>query len=359
MHRVAFLTNMPVPYREPVHKKISDILGPGYHVIYANRREIDRKWSFTLEGYSKTFLKEKWFRYKNRVIHCNLDIWGVLSTLDPDVVITTGFNPTFLLAFVWAKIKRKKHICMTDGWLRSEKDLSFFHRFARKLIYKRSAAFVGASEGSCELYRHYGCKEIDIFKSPLSVNNSNFSCGTLRKKTFDLMFSGQIIGPKLPLFFAEVAGKVRLKLGACRVLIIGSGELESQLLDKLRSSDVEFEYGGFVDQENLIDYYSRAKVFLFPTLNDAWGVVVNEACATGLPVLTCKNAGVANDLVLHGQNGYVLPLDCEVWSDHIVELLQDENLYRRFCANSLKQVERFNFDESAKGLIDAINYCKC
>ena len=56
-------------------------------------------------------------------------------------------------------------------------------------------------------------------------------------------------------------------------------------------------FHGFAAQRELPDLYRSAKVFLFPTLADVWGVVANEACAAGLPVIVSPHAGVAGELV--------------------------------------------------------------
>jgi putative transposase len=53
---------------------------------------------------------------------------------------------------------------------------------------------------------------------------------------------------------------------------------------------------GYFSQNELPYYYALTRVFLFPTLLDPWGVVANEACAAGVPVITCSNAGAAGDL---------------------------------------------------------------
>ncbi|MBC7507657.1 MAG: glycosyltransferase family 4 protein, partial [Ferruginibacter sp.] len=88
--------------------------------------------------------------------------------------------------------------------------------------------------------------------------------------------------------------------------------------------------------DTIPDFYNKAKIFLFPTLSDPWGIVANEACASGVPVITCKNSGSADDLVIDGHNGYVLPLDPEIWADSILKLLTNTNLLQQFSDNALR-----------------------
>ncbi len=113
----------------------------------------------------------------------------------------------------------------------------------------------------------------------------------------------------MPFFFAEVAKHLKLKLPGLRVLLLGDGPEREALLADLRAAEIDFHYAGYVSQAALPTYYAAAKILLFPTKLDPWGLVANEACAVGVPVITCANAGVAGDLILHGYNGYILELD--------------------------------------------------
>ena len=119
------------------------------------------------------------------------------------------------------------------------------------------------------------------------------------------------------------------KLGYCRVLLIGSGELKEDILKKLDEYGIDYDYPGFVETRNLPEYYSKAKILLFPTLNDTWGVVANEAMAAGLPVITCENAGVAHDLVIQEETGFVLPVEKEVWAEKSCQYFEGPGFVRK------------------------------
>ncbi len=329
-----------------------------YHVIYCHHREPNRRWNVEAGAYSKSFLRESLIELNDRFIHVNFDVWPALNRLDPKVVITTGFNPTFLFAFFWCVIKSRKHISFTDGWMRSESNLTFIHVLVRKFVYRWSNAFLGASRHSLDLFRHYGCPEEALFQSHLCADNDFYKrfAGAAQKK-YDIAFSGQFIERKMPLFFAEVAKLLKAKKPDLRVLLIGDGPQREAVLDVLRAGGVDFLYAGFLSQAELPNYYASAKVFLFPTQRDPWGVVANEACAVGVPVITCPNAGVANDLVLHGHNGFVLELDAEAWCQHAWKLLSDTTLLDMFSQNASAKVQDYSYDAAAEGIFAALKYC--
>ncbi|MGZ8557707.1 MAG: glycosyltransferase family 4 protein [Chitinophagaceae bacterium] len=351
MLNVVLITNIPAPYREKFHELIADQFQNNYTVIYCAESEGDREWKFKLGNYKKIFLA----KFNKSTVHNNRRIWGELTKLNPDVVITDGFYPTMLYAFSWCMLKKKKHLIFTDGTLQSENHLSIIHTLVRKIVFSKTKSFIGVSEGARDLYKSYDIKENRFFRSYLCVDNSLFKKIPFADKEYDLMFSGRFIDLKLPFFFIEIAKQVKQKLGYCRVLILGSGILKEEMLQKLEEYGIEYDYPGFVETKNIPEYYSKAKVFLFPTKNDTWGVVANEAMAAGLPVITCENAGVAHDLVIHNQTGYVLPIDKNIWSEKITGILKDQSLYERLSSNAWQHVQKYNFRNAAMGVTQAIS----
>lgn len=357
-NKIALITNIPAPYRETIHRLVSAHFSGNYTVIYCQQKEPNRQWQLDRHDYHSVTLGGRMVSYKGRFIHINPEVITQLNKLDPGVIITTGFNPTMLLAFAWSLAKGRKHIAMTDGWLKSEAGLSHLHRLVRQLVYWFSAAYLGASRHSLDLYRHYHCREEALFQSHLCANNEAFFPQIGTPKKHDLLFSGQFIAGKMPLFFAEVAQKIRHSKGSCSALVLGDGPLKEEFLGRLSAYGIEVEYPGFVAQQELPPYYASARILLFPTRQEAWGVVANEAMAAGVPVITCDNAGVANDLVQHNKNGYILPLDADTWCHHALQLLRDPALYQQFSANAVAAVQPFNYANAAQGIIDAITFAQ-
>lgn len=358
MIRTVLITNIPAPYREKIHKLVSNQLNNLYTVIYLKSIEPNRKWKFQLENYNKIFLKSRSFEYsKYQYIHFTFRIWKELNKINPQVVITTGFSPTMLLAFIWCKIKKRKHICFTDGTIQSEKNLSRILILLRKIVFRYTSAFIGASENSLDLYRNYKIPNKNLFISYLCANNDYFIQFKNSKKKYDIMFSGQLIDRKMPLFFINVAKKIKKKLGKCSVLIIGSGDLKDTVINMLKINNIDYSYPGFIQQEDLPKHYASAKVLLFPTLNDPWGLVANEACAVGVPVITCNNAGAANELIIHNYNGFVLPIQSDDnWAEHTIKLINDSFLYQTLSKNAIESIQKYNYENAAKGIVNAIKH---
>lgn len=349
---IVYLTQCPAPYRERMHEVVASNENFRYSVIYCTELEPNRNWKLDYGKYSMHFLSKRSKSFR----HNNYNVIKVLRDINPNVIIITGFSPTMLYAFFWTVLKHRKIIVYNDGTYESEKNFSILHKLIRKIVFKRTSAFVAPGNATIRLYKSYNIKDKLMFKSCLCVENGLFKNQDLNNRDFHIMFSGQIIGRKMPLFFTEIAKGLKKYLPALKVLIVGEGTLRETMLKELDDSGIEYLFTGFLDQKTLLSYYSKSKLFLFPSLNDPWGIVANEACASGTPVITCTNAGAANDLVVHNKNGYVLPLDVEQWIEYSLKVLTNAKLLEEFSKNAIAMVKEYNPLQAAKGIQDSIYF---
>jgi glycosyltransferase involved in cell wall biosynthesis len=360
MKKIAFVTNVPAPYRIPIFNRLAQTPGFRFHAIFCCQREPNRTWSLPPMGFEHTFLRERFSTVNNRYIHNNLDVIPALKRLSPDLIITDGFNPTHLYAFGYAIAKKVSHITMTDGTFDSEKSLSTLHRLVRRFVYRRTGAFLSASMGGKKLYESYGIPENRCFRSCLCVDNLAFLPEAEKEqKQFDFIFCGRIESVKNPVFAQNVAIEVANKLKRrVKLLFVGSGSLEPTLkkMADMYPEQLEVTFNGFATQEELPALYRSARIFIFPTLWDPWGVVVNEACAAGLPILVSPHAGAAGELVLNGENGFVCDLDVNRWVEHATLLLTQPKIYRKFSDRSRSLVSKYTFEDASSGILTACRY---
>lgn len=358
MLRIVEVTNNPVAYRVPIYELIARDPELEATVIFCAAREPGRKSDVPPLRFPNVVLKEQWRARGDRHVHNNIDVFGHLRRLNPDVVITDGFYPTCLYAALYAITHGKALIQRTDGTLESERGLGWKHRAIRRLAYRWSQAFLGASQGSRRLFESYGIAARKIFEFPLCVDNARYAPRLEQSKRYDLLFCSRLVDFKRPLAAIDVAEATARKLGReVSLLIVGSGALEEAVRERAaaaRRANVTVQ--GFAPQADLPDLYRSASVFLFPTQFDPWGVVVNEACAAGLPVIATPQAGTAGELVLDEVNGYVRELDVDTWADCAVRLLSNPHLRARFSTRSLELVSRYNFGAAARNLVDAARF---
>lgn len=355
--RIVLVTNIPSPYRVLQFDKVAEKLGDNFCVFYCARITSIRKWKISELKHKHIFLKKSKFENK----WFNSDIVTNLKIFNPDIIITSGFFPTSMLAFFYAKIHKKKHIVFTDSWVHSVNKLTFFHRLLRKIVIPRSDAFICVGKKGKDFLEKFGAVPEKIFVSPLAIDNdyySKFANTNPSTKKYDIIFSGQFVERKMPNFILNVLIEL-YKIGhKLKFLMIGSGELKEKIISILENNNIDYLYPGFIHQEELPKYYSNSKLLLFPSKDDPWGLVANEACAVGTPVITCDNTGVAGDLIIDNYNGYILPLEEEAWVDKIKYLLSNQNELERLSKNAVKMVQKFSIENAAIGIIKACNYVK-
>lgn len=110
--------------------------------------------------------------------------------------------------------------------------------------------------------------------------------------------------------------------------IAGTGPARKKLeLFARQNSKTDIKFLGFVEYNTLPELYSNADIFILPSLEDNWGFVINEAMASGLPVLCSINA-IAKEMILPGKNGYLFdPLNQTQMIATMITLFKNRDLW--------------------------------
>lgn len=358
--KIAYVCNEPAPYRIPALNKIAAAADIDLHVIFCCEREPNRQWNLPPMAFPFTYLRERITTVNGRYIHNNPDVIPALKRVAPDVIVTGGFNPTHLYSFAYALYKGVAHVAMTDGTFDSEKSLSPMHRMVRRLVYAKSAAFIAASNGGKKLFHSYGVPDSHCFQACLCVENGNYSpLDDDDNRPFDFIFCGRIEPVKNPFYALDVALRVAKNLGRkVSILFVGDGGLEAEVKRSASKFPdlLDATFNGFAKQNELPSLYQSARLFIFPTLWDPWGVVANEACAAGLPVLVSPHAGAAGELIRDSENGFICELDVELWADRATLLLSKPDIYRSFSQRSRALANDFTPDAASAGILDACRF---
>ena len=132
----------------------------------------------------------------------------------------------------------------------------------------------------------------------------------------------------------------RLK-GKASLLLVGDGKDEKALREKCRQEEIRnVVFAGFRQKQELPHYYTAADVFVFPTLGDPYGLVVDEAMACSLPIISTTEAGEICDRVDEGVNGFIVPPEnCTVLSDRMERLAHDAELRIEMGRRSVEKIE--------------------
>jgi glycosyltransferase involved in cell wall biosynthesis len=273
-------------------------------------------------------------------------------------------DPSAWLAMTLCRLLGTKMALLDDSWLGRDKGIGLVQRWARRIVYNLFGdAFVGTSLQALAMFRHYNGNILDeqCFLSHLVADNDYFQsrlAGQRLERCFDVMFAGRIVEVKNPVFFAEVCAGIKARLGHCRVLIIGDGEehLKADVRQIFERHGVSCRFAGFIAHADLPRYYAQARLLLLPTSGDCWGVVINEAMIAGTPVITTEWTAAAGELVLNERNGYVLPLDAQIWAAAASDLLANRGKWEAFSKCAHHTAATFNYDKAADGILAAFAY---
>jgi glycosyltransferase involved in cell wall biosynthesis len=126
-----------------------------------------------------------------------------------------------------------------------------------------------------------------------------------------LLYMGQLIERKGLMAFLLVLTSWLQKHSdeRCEFWIAGEGPLRSVLETFPAPPQLQLRFLGSVPYEKLPNVYAQGGIFVFPTLADEWGVVVNEALASGMPVLGSLYSQAVEELVQDGLNGWTFRPD--------------------------------------------------
>ncbi len=156
------------------------------------------------------------------------------------------------------------------------------------------------------------------------------------KRPFQFLFSGQLIQRKGIDLLLEIFRKARERRPEISLAILGDGPLRTLVEEAQVSMPESIQLLGHVDQTQLPELFASADAFLFPSRHDGWGVVINEACAAGLPILASEETGAAHDLVEQGRNGFRIPCaDIDQWVERMVWMVDHQETLAAFREHSL------------------------
>ena len=123
---------------------------------------------------------------------------------------------------------------------------------------------------------------------------------------------------------------------------------------KLKLDHVHFI--DFLKKEELLNYYKVADIFVLPTRGNVWGLVINEAMACGLPIITTDKCVDGLELIKNNENGFLVPIEDEqLLAEKINVILNDMNLQRQMSINNLHKIKRYTIENMTERHYEVLN----
>ncbi|MDD6072604.1 MAG: glycosyltransferase family 4 protein [Clostridiales bacterium] len=362
--KVLIITNVPAPYRVDFFYYLqTQIPQYEFHILYSSVSDrIGRQWHTDQDKIIQShFLKSRVFtihnRYDDKQIIFPYGVAKILAQLQPDVVVGSEYNPTILQAVHWCKKNKIPYISWSDGTRYSERNINTLQKLFRKYVVKRAKAFIGSSTRTVENQQYLGASPDKCFLSLLTVDIQQY---LLRREAdepnhYNLLYVGSLIGRKgLDLLLDSLA----LTDERISLTIVGEGgekEGLTQQMERLGLQD-RVIFKGFLEGEALKKSYENADVFVLPTREDCFGLVILEAMCASMPVIVSEYADGAVDLVTDGENGYIVdPNNSEEMAKAIDTIFEQTEQLNAMRQASYKRAQGFAFEHVAEGFIAAID----
>ena len=360
-NKVVIVTNIPAPYRvELFYYMQTHFSEYEFDVIYTSKTEDNRQWFLDKNKLiNSIILHSKVIKMKgkldNRYIHLPINIMTCLNKISPDIVIAFEYNLAALQCLLWCKIQNKSFIHLTDGTLYSERNIGKIQKLARKVIIKNADAFIASSSKAKEKLMAWGASEKEIFTSLLTVDVSQFEKMEKEVCPGRILYVGSMIKRKGLDLLIKALSYLDIEYN---LRIVGNGtEDEISFLKKIAKKNNVYDkitWCGFKTGDSLIDEYRQAQIFVLPTREDCFGLVLLEAFCAKLPIVSSKYADGIYDIVVDGSNGYIVdPFNSKEFGRKLQNALIDKDITR--CAEKIS-FDKFKFERVSEGYIQALGF---
>ena len=164
-----------------------------------------------------------------------------------------------------------------------------------------------------------------------------------------ILFAGRLVEHKRIQYIIKAFSDMKDDITE-DLVIIGSGPCEKPLKDLVISYDISdrVKFIPFLPSSKYREFLSKCKVFVFPSLHEAFGVVIIEAMASGKPVIASNIIG-PKDIITHGYDGFLFETEnVDELKKYLELLLEDKELRKKMGESARKTVEeRYTFEKVA------------
>ena len=309
--KLALLTNIIAPYRIPIYRRLSeefDLL-----ILYSGTEDNRDDWDKNLANEINARIKSSFgFTIKRKIkkdesvfdfnyTHINPGLLIDLFKFQPDRIITNELGFRTIVSLFYGYLMSIPVWVWWGGTLHTERSVGVLKKIIRKLLSKVINHWISYGETSTEYLLSIGAQRKDILQIQNCVDDQLFSeqvepALSIKPKPV-LLFVGQLIERKGLKHFLDVAESLQKEGYDFSILIVGNGLLNKykDLANTLELENIDFL--GSVDHKEMPSIYKSTDLLVFPTLEDVWGLVVNEAILAGIPVLSSIYAGCTKELV--------------------------------------------------------------
>lgn len=234
-----------------------------------------------------------------------------------------------------------------------------------RYMLRRFDAYLSVGVHADRYLRSFGIPDPLIVRSPHCVDNDRFRTAANRLRTgnertagrsalgaterdFVVLFAGKFQEVKRPLDAVRSVAQ----LGRSAVLMMaGDGPLRQACRTEADRLGVRLSWAGFLNQTQLPSAFAVSDCVIVPSARESWGLIVNEALASGVPCVVTTGVGSVPDLIVEGETGHSAPPgDVDALAMHLASIRDRTAAGHSFGPRCLQQVETYSLSAAAEGL---------
>lgn len=311
-HRIALLVNVLAPYRVPIYRALAS----AYELsIFIAGHESNRS-NWTDDSLSVPGARVKRSRgltvpitkrtrggvFDLRYLHFTPGYIADLIRFAPDAIVTNEMGFRTLVALLYGSLFRKPVWVWWGGTVHTEREIGFLRRCVRALVSCWARHWISYGASSTEYLVTLGVDRASIVQIQNCIDEAPYRTAHIRSHTWNqrptLLCVGQLIERKGVRLLLESAARVSRTGRRFSLVFVGGGPQRSSLERYAMSAGLHNVH--FIEPlapKEMPALYRSVDALVFPTLEDVWGLVVNEAMWSGLPVFCSIYAGCASEIV--------------------------------------------------------------
>ena len=362
MKKILFATNVPSPYRVDFFNELGKYCDLTVCFERQSASDRDKKWvGAQVQSFTPIYLGSKPLGADRSV---GLELTTYIRKHKNEIVILTNYaSPSTIIAIIYCRLFQIPYYIEHDGGF-NRKD-SFLKGILKKFLLCGARAHFTTCNSSIEYLKSLGISATKIYKYPFTSLSESDLQNIFVSRPLHKMQIRKALGMQEEHIVISVgrftyqngygkgydvvlraAAKMGPEIG---FYIIGDEPTKEfeQMQEDYHATNVHFIL--FKTKDELSQYFLAADIFVLMTIYDIWGLVINEAMAYGLPIISTDKCIAALELVEPGYNGYILPVgDEDKLADSIHFLLQDEARCQQYGRNSRNRIQSYTIEEMAK-----------
>lgn len=380
--KVLYCNPLFLDYRLPFYKRLNELFNGDFHVMYSVCRYKGRydhllqQIPIVMGGNAHPFNGERLFNTHEMSFKYNIEkgkkiplTWGLLAAMrkvNPDVLITEGFFQWTPLVVLYSILFRKPIFIGYERTPWTERNNGKLKTWHRKLTDKFVTGYLVNGSETKKYLMSIGVKEDKIHIGGMSADSEGLrgdverfrdssEIKMFRDKFINLdkdnngliyLFSGRVSVLKGADLLLVAWEKHIMKHPNDHIILIGYGDKSEEMKTKY-ATEPSVHLEGRVDYADVHKYYAVADVFILPTIEDNWSLVIPEAMSCGLPVSTSIYNGCHPELVKKNVNGITFDSFKRESLLEALDYFHHVDL-KAFGRNSIELEKEFNTENSAR-----------